>query len=111
MLTWKQNFKWKDFPMSKKLTSSDKNNEVFLTLTDSSYYEDGMIFNLCSVKPFPKFHAIWHKKLTIYTVLRNHYVENYVLVRGKRIYIDEMLKTLNKKDWRNKNGESTIWQC
>ena len=114
MLTWKQDFKWKDFSMSKKLTSSDKNNEVFLTLTDSSYYEDGKIYNLCSVKHYPGYgvyEKVWHKKLTIYTVLRNHYVKNYVMVRGKRIYIDEMKKFLNKKDWRNKNAESTKWQC
>ena len=97
MITWKQDFKWKNVPMSKKLTSSDVNNEIYLTLTDISYYKDNAIYNLCSIKPFPKFYAVWHKKLTIYTILKNHYVENYVLVQGKRIYINEMLKTLNNK--------------
>lgn len=106
MVTWKKNFKWKEFPMSEELSSSDKNKEVFLTLTTDSYCEGRMIFNLCSVITYPGYgvyETAWHKKLTIYTVLKNHYVENYVVIRGKRIYIDEMLRTLNKKnsyDWR-----------
>ena len=100
MLTWKQNVKWEQFPLRNNITSFDRKNEVFLTITNDSYKDNKYIYNFCSVDHRAKdvpYKVRWHKKLKIVTVTKNYYIENYVVVCGRRIYVNAILKNLKNK--------------
>ena len=101
MLTWKQNVKWEKLPLRNNITSFDRQNEVFLTITTDSYKDNEYIYNVCTVDHRAKdvpYKVRWHKKLKLVTVTKNHYIENYVVVCGRRLYVNAILKNLKKNN-------------
>ena len=93
MLNWKaKDVAWGSFPMQNNLTSFDRANEVFLTLTNESYTDGEYIYNTCSIDHRTKdlsYKVNWHPKLKVHRCDKNQYVN----VRGRKIYInDEMMK-------------------
>lgn len=99
MIKYKTSITWSELPLINTKTSFDTKNEVYLTITDTSYYtsilDKKYLCNTgsCDFRENDKnlFYTVhWHSMLQIY----EHNKQSYVIVRGRRIYIDSILKNL-----------------
>lgn len=97
MIKWRQEtVDWATLPLTNDVTVFDKKNDVYLTVTESTSRTDTELYNVCSLdfrvtRSFAKDEPIiyltnWHKYLKIYTCDEG----DYVMVRGRRIWIDSL---------------------
>jgi len=96
MIVWKADkVEWATFPIQNNIASFDKENEVFISLTNRSYMDGKYLYYLCSVDHRTNdlsYLTNWHKKLKIHTTEEDK--EHYINVRGRRIYISGLLENL-----------------
>ena len=95
MIKYKTSIIWSDLPLTNTTTSFDAKNEVYLTITDTSYFDGKYLYNIGSCDFRKNFKGLlytthWHSMLKIY----EHNKLPYVMVRGRRIYISSILKKL-----------------